>query len=70
MRFIFATHQPLEALVAERRFRQDLYYRLRVVEITVPPLRERGEADLDHLVTDNPRRFFLAGQEADRLRHL
>ncbi len=51
VRFIFATHQPLEALVEERRFRQDLYYRLRVIEITVPPLRERGEADLDHLVT-------------------
>src|SRR6185436_15080208 len=40
-RVIAATHQPLEAMIDERRFRQDLYYRLRVVEIEIPPLRER-----------------------------
>jgi DNA-binding NtrC family response regulator len=40
-RVIAATHQPLEDMVAERRFREDLYYRLRVVEITIPPLRDR-----------------------------
>jgi len=40
-RVIAATHQPLEDLVGERRFREDLYYRLRVVEIVIPPLRER-----------------------------
>jgi len=40
-RIIAATHQPVEQLIREKRFREDLYFRLRVVEITVPPLRER-----------------------------
>jgi DNA-binding NtrC family response regulator len=44
-RVIAATHQPLESLIGERRFREDLYYRLRVVEIEIPPLRER-QADI------------------------
>jgi phosphotriesterase-related protein len=43
-----------------------------IFENVFPRLREMGmsQEDLDHIVTDNPRRFFLAGQEADRLRHL
>jgi len=36
-----ATHRNLEELIGKGAFREDLYYRLRVVEITVPPLRER-----------------------------
>jgi transcriptional regulator with GAF, ATPase, and Fis domain len=40
-RILAATHRPLEALVANGQFREDLYFRLRVVEIVVPPLRER-----------------------------
>ncbi len=43
IRIIAATHQSLEELVAQKLFRQDLYYRLNVVTITLPPLRERKE---------------------------
>jgi DNA-binding NtrC family response regulator len=42
-RVLAATHQPMEQLVRDGEFREDLYFRLRVVEIVVPPLRERRE---------------------------
>lgn len=46
-RVIAATHQPVEELIAAGRFREDLYFRLKVVEIGVPPLRERiGDIEL------------------------
>ena len=40
-RVIAATHRPLEQLVRDGRMREDLYFRLRVVEIVIPPLRDR-----------------------------
>ncbi len=50
VRFVCATHRDLEAMVARGAFREDLYYRIRVVEVKVPPLRARGHGDLDRLI--------------------
>ena len=49
VRVVCATHRDLEKAVAEGRFRQDLYYRVRVVEIDLPPLRARGPDEIETL---------------------
>lgn len=56
VRVIAATNQNLEDLIARGRFRRDLYYRLKVFNIYLPPLRERME-DLPMLVEHMTRRF-------------
>jgi DNA-binding NtrC family response regulator len=49
VRIIAATHQPLEELIENQKFREDLYYRLNVVSINIPPLRKR-KTDIPALV--------------------
>jgi DNA-binding NtrC family response regulator len=56
VRFIVATNKDLEVAITSNQFREDLYYRLNVVSLTVPPLRERRE-DLPDLVSYFLKRF-------------
>ena len=56
VRLICATNEPVETLLAEKRMREDLYYRVGVVQIEIPPLRERVEDIL--LLTEHFIRFY------------
>ncbi len=62
VRVIAATHQDMEKLVKDGKFREDLYYRLNVVRIDIPPLRERLE-DIPLLVAHFCQKFARPGQK-------
>jgi nitrogen regulation protein NR(I) len=59
VRVVAATHRDLQAAIREKQFREDLYYRLNVIAITLPPLRHRRE-DIPDLI-----RYFLGKHGAD-----
>ncbi|HEV2499542.1 MAG TPA: sigma 54-interacting transcriptional regulator [Terriglobia bacterium] len=67
VRLVAATNQDLEELAKERRFRSDLYYRLKVFPVIIPPLRERTE-DIPTLANYFMRKYAL--QMGKRIQHL
>jgi two-component system response regulator PilR (NtrC family) len=76
VRIVSATHQDLARLVAGGRFRQDLFYRLNVIEVHVPSLRERAsdiamlaEAILDRLAQRGGERARLSAEALAELQH-
>ena len=60
VRLVGATHRDLDEMVQRGLFREDLYYRMNVVSISLPPLRERGAQDVEMLVE-----HFLRGYEQE-----
>lgn len=56
-RIIAATHVDLQKAIKHNRFRTDLFYRLNIIEITLPPLRERGPEDIEALALHFIKRF-------------
>ena len=58
VRLIAATNCNLEAMIQDKQFREDLYYRLNVVTLTIPPLRERKE-DIESLIQTFIKKFNL-----------
>ncbi|MDP4196850.1 MAG: sigma 54-interacting transcriptional regulator [Bacteroidota bacterium] len=71
VRVIAATNKNLEELVNEKKFREDLYYRLNVIKIELPPLRDRKE-DINaiasfFLSSDGPDKFSLSKAASDQL---
>jgi DNA-binding NtrC family response regulator len=63
VRMIAATNRDLEAMIRAGEFREDLYYRLNVVAVEIPPLRDRRE-DIPHLTDQFLRRFAKEGGSA------
>jgi two-component system response regulator PilR (NtrC family) len=67
VRILSATHKDLAELVSERTFREDLYYRINVIGLQVPPLRERGE---DMLMLAHHTLVRLASEQGVEIPHL
>jgi two-component system nitrogen regulation response regulator GlnG len=68
VRVIAATNQPLEKAVANKQFREDLFYRLNVVRLELPPLRERGK-DIPLLVHYFLRKFSRIYKQPEKSIH-
>ncbi len=66
VRIIAATNRNLEKLIEEGKFREDLYYRLNVIHINLPPLRERKE-DIDILIDYFFRKFTEKHKKSDKI---
>ena len=66
VRVISATHRNLKSRISEARFREDLYYRLKVLDISIPPLRDR-RADLPLLVEHFLNKFARCSDEVQEL---
>ena len=64
VRLIAATHRSLDRLVQEGRFREDLYFRIRVVQIQIPPLRDRPE-DIPILAESFRKEYSLENGKGD-----
>ena len=67
VRILSATHKNLAELVAQAKFREDLFYRINVIELRVPPLRERAE-DMPDLADAIVRRLVAAARHRRRRR--
>jgi Nif-specific regulatory protein len=63
VRIVAATNRDLQRMVAEGKFRDDLYYRIKVVEVVLPALRERGADDIERLA----RHFIAAAAKKHRI---
>jgi Nif-specific regulatory protein len=63
VRIVAATNRDLVKMVSEGKFREDLYYRIKVVEMVLPPLRERGGEDIERLA----RHFVATAAKRHRL---
>ncbi|UFJ42196.1 sigma 54-interacting transcriptional regulator [Brevibacillus humidisoli] len=69
IRVIAATHRPLEQLIKENKFREDLYYRLHVFTVNIPPLRVQGESILrlvEHLISKLNKELYTAVEGVSR----
>ena len=68
MRIVVATNEVLQKAVADKRFREDLFYRINTIHLEIPPLRERGD-DILLFIDTFLRRFTSKYQRPDIRMH-